>query len=70
MHHLIYQPFLRGHEQLRKAKMKESQATGSAGIYETSKNTACIKKFHQMKIEIPLILHWLINQIWTVFPIR
>ena len=62
--------FLSGHEQLRKAKVKESQAIGSARIYQTSNNTTYIKKFHQIKNEIPLILHGSINQIWTVFPIR
>ena len=31
--HLIYQPFLNSREQLRKAEVKESQATGSFRIY-------------------------------------
>ena len=33
VHHLIYQPFLNGREQLRKAEVKESQAIGSVKIY-------------------------------------
>ena len=32
-HHLIYQSFLKVREQLSKAEVKESQATGSVRIY-------------------------------------
>ena len=51
--------FLNVRDHLTRAEVKESQANASVRIQ-------CVKKFCQIRNEIPLTLHGSINQIWTV----
>ena len=59
---VIYQLFLNDCEQLTKAEVKESQSIASVrNILTEQYKTPAINKFHQIKNEIPLILHGSIN---------
>ena len=57
--------FLAGRPQLTKAEVKESQGIASVRIH-VERAIQRIKKFRQIRNEIPLVLHGSINQIWTV----
>ena len=57
--------FLSGRDQLTKAEVKESQCIASVRIH-VERAIQRIKKFRQIRNEIPLVLHGSINQIWTV----
>ena len=57
--------FLSGRDQLTKAEVKESQGIASVRIH-VERAIQRIKKFRQIRNEIPLVLHGSINQIWTV----
>ena len=46
--------------------MKESQAVTTTVEIYFERKIQNVKEFHQIGNEIPLILHGLINQIWTV----
>ena len=58
---VIYQLFLNDCEQLTKAEVKESQSIASVRILTEQYNILAINKFHQIKNEIPLVLHGSIN---------
>ena len=57
--------FLNGRDQLTKAEVKESQAFASVRIH-VERAIQRVKKFRQIRNEIPLTLHGSINQMWTV----
>jgi hypothetical protein len=57
--------FLEGREQLTKAEVKESQSIASVRIH-VERAIQRVRKFKQIRNEIPLVLHGSINQIWTV----
>ena len=57
--------FLSGRPQLSKAEVKESQCIASVRIH-VERAIQRIKKFRQIRCEVPLSLHGSINQIWTV----
>lgn len=57
--------FLDGREQLTKGEVKESQSIASVRIH-VERAIQRVKKFRQLRNEIPLVLHGSINQIWTV----
>ncbi|XP_028411611.1 uncharacterized protein LOC114534369 [Dendronephthya gigantea] len=57
--------FLDGREQLTKGEVKESQSIASVRIH-VERAIQRVKKFKQIRNEIPLVLHGSINQIWTV----
>ena len=57
--------FLDAREQLTKGEVKESQSIASARIH-VERGIQRLKKFRQLRNEIPLVLHGSINQIWTV----
>ena len=57
--------FLNGRDQLTKAEVKESQSIASVRIH-VERAIQRVKKFHQIRNEIPLILHGSVNQMWTV----
>ena len=57
--------FLDGREQLTKDEVKESQSIASVRIH-VERAIRRIKKFKQIRNEIPLVLHGSINQLWTV----
>ena len=57
--------FLSGRDQLTKAEVKESQSIASVRIH-IERAIRRIKKFKQIRNEIPLIYHGSINQLWTV----
>ena len=56
---------LDGREQLTKGEVKESQSIASVRIH-VERAIQRVKKFRQLRNEIPLVLHGSINQIWTV----
>ena len=58
--------FLGGRDYLTKAKVKESQKITSVRIH-VERAIQRIKTYSIIRNEIPLTLHWSINQIWTVF---
>ena len=51
--------------ELEKEEVIESQTTASVRIH-VERLTARLKKFRILKMEIPLNLHGVINQVWTV----
>ena len=57
--------FLEGRSQLSTEEVKESQAIASVRIH-VERAIQRVKKFKQIRNEIPLTLHGSINQIWTV----
>ena len=57
--------FLEGRSQFSEGKVKESQVIASVRIH-VERAIQRIKKFRQIRNEIPLTLHGSINQIWTV----
>ena len=57
--------FLGGREQLTEDEVKESQTIASVRIH-VERAIQRVKKFKQIRNEIPLTLHGSINQIWTV----
>ena len=57
--------FLGGREQLTEDEVKESQGIAAVRIH-VERAIQRIKKFRQIRNEIPLTLHGSINQIWTV----
>ena len=57
--------FLDGREQLEKEEVIESQTIASVRIHVECL-MARLKKFRILKMEIPLNLHRVINQVWTV----
>ena len=56
---------LHGREQLTNDEATESQTIASVRIH-VERAIQRIKKFRQIRNEIPLVLHGSINQIWTV----
>ena len=58
-------PFLSGRPQLTKAEVREAQSIASVRIH-VERAIQRIKKFRQIRNEIPLVLHGSVNQIWTV----
>ena len=57
--------FLNGREQLFNTEVKESQCIASVRVH-VEHAIMRIKKFRQLRNEIPLSIHGSINQIWTV----
>ena len=57
--------FLAGREQLTEAEVKESQTIASVRIH-VERAIERVKRFRQIKNEIPLALHGTVNQMWTV----
>ena len=58
--------FLGGRDYLTKAEVKASQTIASVRIH-VERAIQRIKTYSIIRNEIPLTLHWSINQIWTVF---
>ena len=56
--------FLHGSKQLTNEEVTESQTIASAQIH-VEQAIHRIKKFRQIRNEVPLVLHGSINQIWT-----
>ena len=63
--HLNIPAFWSGRDQLTEDEVKESQGIASVRIH-VERAIQRIKKFRQIRNEIPLVLHGSINQIWTV----
>ena len=63
--HLNIPAFLSGISQLTKDEVRKSQTIASVRIH-VERAIQRIKKFRQIRNEIPLSLHGSINQIWTV----
>ena len=57
--------FLHGREQLTNEEVTQSQTIPSVQIH-LERAIQRIKKFRQIRNDIPLVLHGSINQIWTV----
>ena len=57
--------FLRGKDQLSHEEVRESQTIASVRIH-VERAIQRIKKFRQIRNEIPLVLHGSVNQIWTI----
>ena len=57
--------FLEGQDQFTEQQVKESQTIASVRIH-VERAIQRVKKFKQIRNEIPLTLHGSINQIWTV----
>ena len=57
--------FISGREQLTEEEVNESQMIASVRIH-VERAIQRVKKFKQIRNEIPLTLHGSINQIWTV----
>ena len=57
--------FLAGRERLTEDEVTESQGIAAVRIH-VERAIQRIKKFRQIRNEIPLTLHGSINQIWTV----
>ena len=57
--------FLKGQDQLSHEDVTESQTIAAVRIH-VERAIQRIKKFRQIRNEIPLVLHRSVNQIWTV----
>ena len=57
--------FLQGREQLTMEEVTESQTIAAVRIH-VERAIQRVKKFRQIRNEIPLVLHGSINQIWTI----
>ena len=57
--------FLSGRYQLTEKEALESQTVASVRIH-VERAIQRVKKFKQIRNEIPLVLHGSVNQIWTV----
>ena len=57
--------FLQGREQLTMEEVTESQTIAAVRI-RVEHAIQRVKKFRQIRNEIPLVLHGSINQIWTI----
>lgn len=56
--------FLKGKDQLSREDISESQTIATVRIH-VERAIQRIKKFRQIRNEIPLVLHGSVNQIWT-----
>ena len=57
--------FLRGKDQLSHEEVRESQTIASVRIH-VERAIQRIKRFRQIRNEIPLVLHGSVNHIWTI----